>query len=175
MTRRLLFLFVALCLLALQGRAADAGLEYKVKAVCVLNAARYVQWPASVFEDATAPIVIGVLGENPFGSLLKEAVKNESVHRRTIRVREVTIETAAKCQLLFVSRSEKDRLASIITALDSAHVLTVSDMEGFTHAGGVLGLALEDGKIRFDLNAKAARQAGLNIEPQFLMLCRMRP
>jgi len=176
MTRKFTVLLIALLAQAFSCPAADPSLEYKVKAVCILNTARFVEWPPSSFKNASAPFVIGVLGDNPFGGLLEEAVKNETVRRRPIVVRQVKLENAAdQCQILFVCRSEKDRLPAIFGAVGKAPVLTISELEGFTKAGGVLALALEGGKIRFDLNPAPARAADLRIEPQFLLLCHMKP
>ncbi len=170
---------MALLLPAVPLRAAAPGappLEYQVKAVCILNVARFVDWPKTAFKDDSTPFVIGVLGDNPFGPLLEEAVKNETVRRRRIVVRNVTLaEAATGCQILFVSRSEKENLPAVFEASGKEGVLTISEIEGFTHAGGMLGLALEGGKIRFELNRHAAHAARLKIDSQFLMLCRITP
>ncbi|MDB6072518.1 MAG: hypothetical protein JWO89_158 [Verrucomicrobiaceae bacterium] len=179
MLRRLQLLLTALLLPAAPLPAAAPAvppLEYEVKAVCVLNVARFVEWPKTAFKDDSAPFVIGVLGDNPFGSLLEEAVKNETVRRRRIIVRSVTLtEAATGCQILFVSRSEKENLPAIFAAMEKSSALTISEIEGFTHEGGMLGLALEGGKIRFELNRHAAHAARLKIDSQFLMLCRITP
>lgn len=175
MKRRLHLLLYASLLAGLTGRAAEPGLEYKVKAVCVLNAARFIEWPRSVFKEPGASFVIGVLGDNPFGPLLEAAVKNETIRHRPIVVRHLTLSEAAACQILFISRSERDHLPAILQALGKASVLTISEIEGFTRSGGMLGLALEEGKVRFQLNPAAARAAQLRIDSQFMMLCRVTP
>ena len=155
-------------------RAADPPLEYQVKAVCVLNAARFVSWPASAFTSEDTPFVIGILGDNSLGPLLEEIVKGEAVRHRKIVVRKLTPEEAAAgCHLLFISRSESEHLADILHTLGDAKVLTISDMEGFTEAGGMLGLALDHGKIRFELNPDPVRRATLKLDSQFLVLCRI--
>lgn len=176
MFQKLTVLLITLFSSVLSGWSADTQLEYKVKAVCVLNAARFVDWPAKVFDSPQAPFIIGVMGDNPFGPLLESAVKNETIRHRPIELRKVTtMEAASSCQVLFICRSEAARLPGIINDLNNLPVLTMGESEGFTRAGGILGLAIENGKIRFDLNASAARKAGLNIESQFLMLCRTKP
>ena len=173
MPRKLTALLLALLWSLLPRRADDAGLEYKVKAVCVLNAARFITWPAAAFKTAQSPFVIGVLGENPFGTLLEAAVKNETIRHRPIELRHLaSVEDAKACQVVFVCRSEKRRLPAIFRVLENTSALTVSEIEGFTEAGGILGLSLENQKIHFDINPPAAHKAGLSIEPQFLMICR---
>ncbi|MDB6139586.1 MAG: hypothetical protein JWO94_2658 [Verrucomicrobiaceae bacterium] len=178
MTRRLQLLLIALSLPVhvCRATAPQLPLEYQVKAVCVLNAARFVTWPPTSFRDAAAPFVIGILGENPFGTLLDDAVKGETIRNRKIVVRGVTLaEAVTGCQILFISRSERDRLPAVIQALGTASVLTVSEIEGFTRTGGMLGLALDHAKIRFELNPASAHLARLKIDSQFLMLCRVNP
>ena len=175
MTRRHLLL-IALLLPHWQLRAADPALEYKVKAICVLNAARFIEWPDSSFKAASSPFVIGVLGDNPFGPLLDAAVKGETIRKRKIIVRHLVLhEAAGECQILFISRSVQDHLKGILETQAGPSVLTMSEIDGFTRAGGMLGLSIDGGKIRFELNPAAAREARLRIDSQFLMLCHVNP
>lgn len=152
--------------------AAEASLEYQVKAVCVLNAARFVSWPASAFANADSTLVVGILGENPFGSALQSVVEGETVHQRQIVVRRVRLEEAAAVHVLFISNSERGHLEGILRALGTASVLTISEIDRFTQNGGMLGLALANGKIRFEVNSDAVRRAQLKIDSQFLLLTR---
>jgi hypothetical protein len=172
MVRRILIL-TALLVSCMRAFGADAPLEYQVKAVCMLNVARMVSWPAGVFADANAPLVIGVFGENPFGTALQEAVKGETVQKRRIVVRRVSMAEITGCHMLFVSRSEQNQLDACLRAAGGASVLTISEIERFPQSGGMVGLALIGGRIRFEINAEAAWRAGLRIDPQFLRLARI--
>jgi hypothetical protein len=174
MAMRKFFLFALLVPFASRLFAADALLEYQVKAVCVLNAARFVSWPSSAFANADAPLVIGILGDNPFGSALQNVVAGETVHERRIVVRRVSLEEAATVHVLFISNSQRDHLAEILRKLGNASVLTISEIEGFTQNGGMVSLTLIRGKIRFDANADSAGRAQLKIDSQFLLLTRAR-
>ena len=165
-------LSVALCASTPASAQAPAFNEYQVKAACVLNAARFVSWPASAFSSADAPLVIGILGENPFGSTLQEVVSGAKVRGRRLTVRRVGLNEARDCHILFVSRSERDRLPTILGALGDATVLTISEIDRFVQSGGTIGLALDQGKIRFEINQDAANQARLKIDSQFLLLAR---
>ncbi|HVF71328.1 MAG TPA: YfiR family protein [Chthoniobacterales bacterium] len=152
--------------------AADALLEYQVKAVCVLNAVRFVSWPTGAFESHDSPLVIGILGDNPFGSTLQDVVKGETVQKRHIVVRRVRLEEATGVHVLLISRSEQERLGGILGTLASASVLTISEIDHFTQMGGMLGLGLARGRIRFEANTEAARRAQLKFSSQFLLLAR---
>ena len=150
----------------------ESLLEYQVKAACVLNAARFVSWPGSAFPDAQAPLVIGILGDNPFGSALHDVVNGATVRQRRIVVRRVGLAEARECHILFVSRSERDRVSAILDGLRETSVLTISELDDFVGAGGIIGLALHHGKIRFEVNQEAASRAHLKIDSQFLLLAR---
>ena len=171
MTRKIFSFLIALSL-GPQLLAAEALLEYQVKAVCVLNAARFVSWPASAFDEATSPVVVGILGDNLLGSTLQAVVKGETIQNRPIVVRRVTLEEVSSVHILFVSNSERDQLHRVLRALGDANVLTISEINGFTQSGGMLGLALARGKIRFEINSEAAVRAQLKIDSQFLLLAR---
>lgn len=172
MRRKFLLLVLLLATAASQLFATDVLLEYQVKAVCVLNAVRFVSWPADAFPNADSPLVIGILGDNPFGSALQEVVKGETRQQRRIVVRRVRLEEAAAVNVLFISHSERDGLEAIFRALGNSSVLTVSEIDRFTQSGGMLGLALAHGKIRFEANSEAARRVQLKIDSQFLLLAR---
>lgn len=171
---RTLILFAALLSSGSRLFAAEALLEYQVKAVCVLNAARFVSWPTVALGDADSPLVIGILGDNPFGSSLQEIVKGETVQQHRITVRRVSLAEAATVHVLFISYSERDHIQGILRTLGDSSVLTVSEIDGFTQSGGMLGLALARGKIRFEVNQDAARRAQLKISSQLLLLARAR-
>ena len=76
----------------------------------------------------------------------------------------------ANCQIVFVSRSEGANLAAVLAALASVPALTISDIDGFAAAGGMIELATTDSKIRFQINSPASRRAGLEIGAQLLQL-----
>jgi hypothetical protein len=172
MMQKLLLFLLLLSSSASRLFGAEALLEYQVKAVCVLNAVRFVSWPASAFENSDAPLVIGILGENPFGSTLQDVVKGETFQQRRIIVRRVRVEEAAAVHVLFISHSENDHLPGILRALGGSSVLTISENERFTQSGGILGLRLAAGRIRFEANPDAAARAQLKINSQFLLMAR---
>ena len=155
--------------------AADTtSKEYQIKAACLFNFTQFVEWPATVFADGSTPIRIGVLGNDPFGTALDETVQGETVRNRHLEVvRGQRLEDLATCQLVFVSGSEKERVAEDLASLSKDAVLTVSDIKGFAGAGGVIGFVLDGRKVRFEINPGAARQQGLKISAQLLNLGRI--
>src|SRR5688500_18748603 len=92
-------MFLAAVLLAATARAAP---EYSIKAGYILLFTRYVEWPASAFATPTAPIVVCVLGADPFGSVLDETLAGQLSHKRPLSVRRVSnADAAEQCHVVF--------------------------------------------------------------------------
>lgn len=156
--------------------APAAFQEYEVKAAFLYNFVRFVDWPASAFADAGAAVTIGVLGDDPFGELLEQAVTNETVKGRKFVVRRFhDVESVGSCHVLFVSKSEKNRLPFILQRLRDAPILTVGETEGFAAKGGIVNFFIERNKVRFEINQQSALQRGLKISSQLLCLGRIVP
>lgn len=162
--------------LALGGLGAPAAraepvlsAEYQLKAVFLFNFAQFVEWPAEAFPDPKAPLVIGVLGKDPFGSYLDDLVSGEKIGDRPLVIRRYSrLEDLAGCHILFVSRSEARSLDPIIARLKEQSLLTVSDADTFTRQGGMVRFAMENGKIRLRINVEAAKAANLKISSKVL-------
>jgi hypothetical protein len=165
---------VVACLLAsgarLFGQAPPSG-EYQVKAVFLFNLAQFVDWPAKAFPDPGAPLVIGVLGEDPFGSYLDETLRGETVHNRPLLLQRYRrVSEIRMCHVLFISRSETNRLDQIFAALRGRSILTVGDADEFITRGGMIRLVTEKNRIRMRINVNAVRAAGLTISSKLLRL-----
>src|SRR2546426_3168378 len=110
--------------------------EYQVKAVFLFNFAQFVEWPANAFPETRTPLVIGVLGEDPFGAYLDETVRGEKVNDQSLAVQRYRrVEEIKTCHVLFISRSEADRLEQIFNGLKGRNILTVGDCDGFAPRG----------------------------------------
>lgn len=145
--------------------------KYQVEAAFIYNFARFVDWPTQAFSDASAPMVIGVLGKNRFGTVLRDTIRGKVIRGHLLQFRDcASVPEAAQCQILFISDSEKSRFRSIIGALNGANILTVSEADGFIEAGGMIDLRIIDQKLRFDINNSAAKSAGLTISSKLLSL-----
>jgi len=153
---------------------AAALQEYQVKAVFLFNFTQFVDWPPATFADSSDPIVICVLGEDPFGRYLDDAVRGERVASRALSVRRIErAEEAAHCQILFISQSESARLDTILQHARGSRALTVSDARGFGERGGMVGFVTEDNRVRLRINLEAARAAGLTISSKLLRVAEL--
>lgn len=145
--------------------------EYQIKAAFLFNFAQFVEWPASVFETTESPIVIGVLGECPFGLLLEQTVEGETINKRPIVIkRSRRVEDLKSCHVLFISRSEKSRLPQLLERLKGLPVLTVCELNQFAQQGGTIGFVLRDNKIHFELNLNTAERNGLKVSSKLSKL-----
>ena len=59
--------------------------EYRVKAAFLYNFARFVDWPGEKAADTDGPIIIGIIGNDPFGGAF-ESVKDAHVKGRKVAV-----------------------------------------------------------------------------------------
>lgn len=161
------------CLLALAGVGsvqAQPATEYEVKAVFLFNCTRFVEWPGKV-EGGTKPLVIAVLGDDPFGRVLDDTVKGEQVNGRPltiVRIRQIEDAETVQIDALFISRSEKPQLAKILKRMEHKPVLTVSDIPLFAESGGMVGLVTEGGKTKIQINVEVSKAASLAISSKLL-------
>jgi hypothetical protein len=152
-----------------RAQAPAAPTEYQVKAVFLFNFSQFVDWPAASFADARAPLVIGVLGSDPFGATLDEIVRGETVNGRPLEVRRYdAAEQIDTCHILFIERSQDERLDAVFAALKGRSVLTVGDFEGFARRGGIIRFVTVGNKIRLRVNLAAAQDAKLAISSKLL-------
>ena len=173
--------FVAACLAAvLVCRIASAQSEpnelseYQVKAAFLFNFTKFVEWPEGSFEDPQAPIVVGIIGDDPFGDDLGRIIAGQKVQGRSLVIRrERWGDDLRRCHVLFISASEHERSARILGSVQSAGVLTVSDTEGFAEAGGVIEFVIEQNRVRFIVNLDAATQGRLRMSAKLLALARV--
>ena len=164
-------MLLALLFTARPDAAAQSGVtqEFQIKAVFLYNFVQFVDWPAGAFAGPQDPLIIGVLGEDPFGTALDDAVAGETVNGRSLVVRRFRrVEDIDRCHVLFISRSENARLGPILTALKGRSILTVGDAEEFTRRGGMIRFVTENNKVRLRINVEAAKAAGLTISSKLL-------
>lgn len=143
--------------------------EYKIKAIFLFNFALFVKWPAGAFSDAQKPLVIGILGNDPFGAYLDDAVHGEKVNGSPLVVERYRhLEEVKTCHILFISRSEAARLKQNLDGLKSRNILTVSESNEFCRHGGMIQFVTEKNKIRLRINVEAAKAAHLTISSKLL-------
>jgi hypothetical protein len=168
-TWRFLLAFAAAVLAPLSVES-ETSREFQIKAAFLFNFSQFTEWPPQAFPEKDSPLVIGVLSTpDPFGGFLEETVKNEAVLGRKLVVKHFTrVAEIETCHILYIGQSEAKRLDQIVETLKVKPVLTVSDIADCTLRGVMIGFVKERNKIRFRINASAARAANLNLSSKLL-------
>ncbi len=174
MNRTLTATTLALLILAAAPAAGGPPSEYEVKAAFLLNFARLVSWPEGTFATPDEPLRVGSFGEDPFDGALESIVAGREIGGRRLSVETLgSSERARGVHLLFVPADETESLPELAEALSDAPVLLVGESEGFAVAGGAINLYEEGGRIRFEINRRAAEARGLKLSSRLLRLARL--
>jgi hypothetical protein len=157
-----------------KGYAQQSLAEYQVKAAYLLNFLKFVEWPENAFADSLAPIVIGIVGNNPFGTALPQVIMGKTVQGRDLIIRYYHVgEDLRGSHILFISASEQKRLPQILSSLRGSSVLTVGDMDRFLDAGGMIRFSMEGSQVRFTIDVNATNQARLKLSSKLLSVARV--
>ena len=145
----------------------------QVQAAFLFNFAQFVKWPPNAFADSSSPLTIGVLGANPFGGTLESTIRGETIDGRRMAVKySRRPEDLRGCQIVFISKSEAGRLGAVLNALQNSSALTVSDIPRFSDQGGMINFLIEGGQVKFAINTRPAKNAGLQISSKLLRLAK---
>ncbi|HET6414473.1 MAG TPA: YfiR family protein [Anaeromyxobacter sp.] len=145
-------------------RAGEAVAEYQLKAAFLLLVRQFVARP-----DGESISQICILGDDPFGEAFGAAPAAGVPEVRHLG----PSDDPGSCPLLFIARSERARLRSVLEAVRSRPVLTVGDTPGYASQGVILNLFLDENKVRFEVNVDAARRAELTLSPRLTSLARL--
>jgi hypothetical protein len=159
---------------ASNGYAQGAQSGNQVKAAYLLNFLKFVEWPEDAFAGPLSPVVIGIVGNNPFGFSLQQDILGKTVQGRDLIVRHYHVgEDLRGSHILFISASEQKRLPQILSSLRGSSVLTVADMDQFLEAGGMIQFSLEGTQLRFTINVNATNQTKLKLSSKLLSVARV--
>lgn len=163
----LAFMIVAGMVLA----QAQTPSEYELKAAFIYNFSKFVEWPSLAGTELNLPMVIGILGEDPFGQEMDGVVYGKTANGRRLVVKRFSnLKEFAPCHILFVSSSQRDNLRRILDSVAGSGVLTVGETKRFAEEGGVIHFNMIGGKVRLIINQAAAERAGLKISAKLLSL-----
>jgi hypothetical protein len=178
MSRSILIIGVLVVAVASPGQMAwsqsSGTTGYEVKIAFLFNFAKFIEWPASSFATPQSPFAICVLGQDPFGHMLDDALQGKMIGERPLAVRRLRDKAEARsCHMVFVSSLESAHLSEIIGSLQGANVLLVGETNGFAASGGTIEFTLEDNHVRFAINPDAADRSGLKFSSKLLALAKI--
>lgn len=174
--RRSLLLSLVFSLLVMPGiaplmasahAAADTQQENRISNV--VNVLKFVRWPENAPQSHN--FVFCILGENTFGREL-DSLSGRMVDGKAIRpIADISPSFARYCHAVFISVSETDRLPELLQQLKGAPLLTLSEIEGFASAGGMVEVhPLPEGRVVLSVNQQSAEAQGLRISSKLLTL-----
>jgi len=160
----------------LSGVRADAqtGMgESQVKAMFVYNFLKFVEWPVATRFAARDPFVVVIIGDGATADATEHFLESKAIGDRPLSVRRARWDQSLEgVHAAFVVEQDAKKLHRIFGAAAAARVLTIGEGESFTTSGGVIGLLVEDRKVRFDVDTSAAQHAGLRVSSKLLALTR---
>ncbi len=147
--------------------------EYALKAAFLYNFGNFVTWPAGDGEQ-DEPFVIAIVGEDPFGPFIDQALGGKTIKGRKVRIRRVAgTDGLDGCHVLFVAGLSSSETEELLDELSGRPVLTVGETERFAHGGGMIGFHVKGGKIRLQINRGAAERSGLRLSSKLLSLAEL--
>lgn len=154
---------------ALPASAPAQSLEYPVKANYLVKFAAFVDWPAQTFASGASPIVVCVVGDDPFGGVLDRAASAGGASRPISIRRMERIDGRSGCQVAYLGPSRAQTQAQALTALAGYPVLTVTD-SARPGPRGIIHFAIAGNRVRFHIDDRTAHRGGLTISSRLLSL-----
>ncbi len=142
--------------------------DYKVKAALLAQFLRYVQWPETDGKWG-GDIVVGIIGEDPYGEFLDSALSAQTVDGRNVRVtRFLNLDDLQPVQVLIVGEGNRFKSLDVLKKAKDWPVLTVGEGASFVEEGGIISFVTdsENNRVRFHLNMKTAKKRGIGIYPR---------
>ena len=150
--------------------AVAAPTDTAVKAAFLPRFARYVTWPAAAMPKGSDPFILCLVGGDPFGAALDDAVRSQSIDGRRIIVRRMDSAVGADtCQIAFVPGGKLQSPGQIMAAFGRRPVLTVTDANAGPQRG-MIHFSVVDGRVRFFIDQASAARNGLTISSRLLAL-----
>ncbi len=147
--------------------------EYAVKSIFIFNFAKYTKWPVGAFPNTDSPLRLCITGDDSFLKVF-DKLQGEYIQGRTVVIQHISNEAdLTMCHILFIGTTEPERLRLVLASIRNRHILTIGDMPDFAKLGGIINLTRANNKIRFEINKKEEKNAGLQISSKLLQLARI--
>jgi hypothetical protein len=148
--------------------------EYQVKAAFLFNFTQFVDWPESSFSGPQSPLVIGILGADPFGNYLHDLIAGEKINQHPLEIKHFSnADEIGHCHILFINVADKKSIQAVIEKLKGKAILTVGDAHRFSRFGGMIGLYPKDDKVNIEVNLDAVKEGNLTISSKLLKLSKI--
>jgi hypothetical protein len=178
---------MTMCLVPPVRAQGQEELAQKVKAGMLVEFARYTTWPQHKFQAPEDPVVIGVMDDDALAGVLGELLEREKprVQGRRVTVRKLPrldLEDPAQAAQfseqvtglheLYLGDADRRKMREVLRRLEGEPVVTISQLPRFAEDGGMIGLFLDKGRFRFDINTGSIDAAALKLSARVLQLAR---
>jgi hypothetical protein len=142
--------------------------EYALKAAFLSNLPAFVSWPHT--NQASDTIEMCIVGRDPFGANLDYLVQQASGGISITVSRLEPGEDASGCSVVFLGAMKRASRTGVLRSLAGRAILTVSESDGFTKAGGMVCFVTRGDQVSLEINRIAAEAGGLEISAQLLSI-----
>lgn len=146
-------------------------LERRVKAAFLYKFLSFITWPEQVLPPLGQPLVIGVMGAPDIADELGATLVGRTSQGRPVVARPMQPGDApAGVHLLFIDRSQQERLREEAHAALETSTLPVSEVEGALDDGVVINFVTVEGRVRFEVSIDNGNESGITISSRLLAL-----
>ena len=153
---------------------SDQNSEAMVKLAFLYKTAEFVQWPPEALPSPAAPLIVCMAGQDPFAGETRELLRGRTAAGHPIQMKRLKPgEDPKACHIIFIPAGDNRIAARILAAIKGASILSIGESKGFADLGGIINLALEGNRLRFEINLDAAAQTRLRISSKLLSLAKI--
>lgn len=164
-----LFLIVVsfISYLYLPAQQSDGVKFENIIAVYIYNFTKFLEWPNNDSEF----FYISVLGKSKITESLYKIAEKEKVNGKKIIIEEIkALNYLKNNSVLFISTDDDNMLPVILKKTTEKNILTISNSQGFANKGVCINFFLVDDKMKFEINRKAIKEAGIIPNTRLLSL-----
>jgi len=168
---------IILCLIAVTTivfTAYGTGLQqsrvFEIEAAFLVQFSKYITWPAHCFKTEKSPVIIGIIGRDPFGTKIDRVARGFKSGNRSVEIRRIKgdMSDAGKCHILYITSGKTGMMTKIKKELSGKPIVLVSDTDNFLNQGGIIKFFISGTKIRFNISLTNSRRIGLKISSKLL-------
>ena len=161
---------IALVFISSPASANEDSRAYMIKAAFIYNFTKFVVWPPQGSNSNAESFNVCILGDDRL-TAAANTIQGKPVQGKVLQIKTISnAEENSECEVIFLAISDTEQLQRALEAIKGTRVLSVGCRNDFVDNGGIIGMFVENNKVRFDINALAADENGLKINSRLLEL-----
>lgn len=137
----------------------------ELKAKVIVRALLFAQWPAAVLQPGQT-LIMCLAEDHPLAAAIARQ-DGQMINGHRLQLRRGANDPSKQCNVALVGANEHSPMAQHRQGL-----LRVGDVPGGLKDDVMVNVEIELGRVVFDVNLKAAREDGLDIDTRLLRLAR---